>query len=390
MSAESTERSLHLPTSWEVLTSGSERVLVSMDLGSILDKGCARDWETVDADEVDPVRFAVVGIGWFTRERVLPALTDSDRCEPTVLVSSTAKKAGQVADETPGARRGISYDEFHEGAASDEYDAVYVCTPNALHLPYIETAAELGKAVLCEKPIERDSDRARESIDVCNDGGVPLMIGYRMHTEPAVRRMKEIVQEGLVGDPVEVHGMMTQRLLDRIDPNPDQWRLDEELAGGGALFDIGLYPLNTTRFVLDKDPVAVTGRTRSTHDAFDEVDETVTATVEFPGEVYATCAASHNARQSSTLRITGTEGQVAVDPAFFQDQQRTLHISRGDGRMSIDLGKVDQMREEFDYFADRVRAGESIYPDGKHALLDIETMETIYEATSERQWRSLS
>lgn len=357
-----------------------------MKLKSILDRGCARDWQTVDPDGVEPLRFAVIGIGWFTRERALPALVDSDLCEPTVTVSSTTEKAERVAAEYAGVERGVSYEEFHDGAALNEYDAVYVCTPNALHLPYVETAAEFGKAVLCEKPMERDAERSHKLIDICDDAGVPLMIAYRMHTEPAVRRMRELVNAGLIGDPVEVYGSMNQRLLARVNPNSDQWRLDEELAGGGALFDIGLYPLNTTRFVLGEDPVAVSGRTRSTHDVFDEVDESVACTVEFPGEVYATCAASHNARQSSTLRITGTEGQVAVEPAFFQDQQRALHISRGDGRLSVDLETVDQMHEEFSYFADRVRSGEEILPDGEHGLVDVETMEAVYEAAERREW----
>ncbi len=361
-----------------------------MDIESVLSRGCDRDWETVRAEEVDPVRFAVLGVGWFTRERAIPALVDSERCEPTVIVSSTPEKARRVADGVDGAERGVEYDEFRDGAAVDAYDAVYICTPNALHLPYARAAAEYGKDVLCEKPMERDSARAREMIEVCDEAGVELMIAYRMHTEPAVRRVREIVRAGLIGEPVEAYGSMTQRLLDRVNPDPEQWRLDEELAGGGALFDIGLYPLNTVRFVLDEDPVAVSGRTRSTHDAFDDVDETVSATAEFPEEVYATCAASHNARQGSTLRITGTEGQVAVEPAFFQDQQRTLHVSRGDGRMSVALDKVDQMREEFDYFADRLRSDGSVYPDGEHGLVDMEAMEAIYESEAERQWISLS
>ncbi|MFC7113806.1 D-xylose 1-dehydrogenase Gfo6 [Natronoarchaeum sp. GCM10025703] len=360
-----------------------------MELESILDRGCSRDWQTIDPDTADPVRFAVIGIGWFTRERALPALLDSDSCTPTVTVSSTTEKAERVAGEFTTVERGISYDEFHDGAATDLYDAVYICTPNALHLTYTETAAKYGKAVLCEKPMERDAERSRTMIDVCEDAGVPLMIGYRMHTEPAVRRMREVIDAGLIGDPVEVYGSMSQRMLEHVNPDPEQWRLDEELAGGGALFDIGLYPLNTTRFVLGEDPVAATGRTRSSHGAFDEVDESVTCTLEFPNDVYATCAASHNARQSSTLRITGTDGYVAVEPAFFQNQTRALHVSRGDGRLSVELEKVDQMREEFDYFADRLRLDATIHPDGEHGLTDVETMEAIYRAADRREWVDL-
>ncbi|WP_152042466.1 D-xylose 1-dehydrogenase Gfo6 [Salinigranum salinum] len=360
-----------------------------MDLDAVLEESCARDWQTVDPDTVDRVRFAVIGLGWFTRGRALPALTDSDLCEPTVLVSSSTEKAQRVAAETAGADHGITYDEFHDGVATDAYDAVYVCTPNALHLAYVETAATYGKDVLCEKPMERDSDRARRLRDAAVEAGIDLMVAYRMHTEPAVRRARELVEAGYIGDPMSVTGDMSQRLLDRVNPDPDQWRLDEDLAGGGALFDIGIYPLNTARFLLDADPVAVTGKTASSHDAFDEVDETVSFSVEFPDEVYANCYASHNARQSSSITVTGTEGQVRVEPAFFQDQARQLHVSRGDGRATVTLTPVDQMREEFDYFADRVRGSDSIHPDGTHGLVDMRVMEAIYEAAEIDRWISV-
>ncbi|QLG28955.1 Gfo/Idh/MocA family oxidoreductase [Halorarum halophilum] len=361
-----------------------------MDLDDILGDSCARDWQTIDPTAVSPVRFAVIGLGWFTRGRALPALEASDVCEPTVLVSSTAEKAKTVSAETAGEQTGIDYDAFHDGSAAAEYDAVYICTPNALHLPYVETAAELGKHVLCEKPMERDSDRARQLVETCEAAGIECMIAYRMQTEPAVRRAREIVAEGYVGEPMAVNGDMSQRLLDRVNPDPDQWRLDEELAGGGALFDIGIYPLNTARFLLDADPVEVTGKVSSSHDAFDEVDETVSFSVEFPDGVFGSCYASHNARQSSGITLTGTEGQVRIEPAFFQDQTRKLHISRGDGWASVRLTKVDQMLEEFDYFADRISGDAPMEPDAAHGLVDMHVMEAIYEGAEGRAWVDVS
>lgn len=360
-----------------------------MESSAILDDSCARDWQTVDPDAVDPVRFAVIGLGWFTRGRALPALEKSDLCEPSVLVSGSVEKAERLAADTDSASHGITYEAFHDGAHRAAYDAVYVCTPNALHLDFVETAAAFDRAVLCEKPMERDSERAAELRDVVATAGVELMVAYRMQTEPAVRRARELIADGYVGDPVSVTGNMSQRLLDRVDPDPDQWRLDEDLAGGGALFDIGIYPLNTARFLLDADPVAVTGNTTSTHDAFDEVDETIAFSAEFPDEVYAQWYASHNARQSSSITVTGTEGQVRVEPAFFQDQARQLHVSRGDGRATVSIEAVDQMHEEFDYFADRVCGDESIRPDGDHGLVDMRVMEAVYEAAETDRWVSV-
>jgi predicted dehydrogenase len=357
-----------------------------MEIDDVIGSQCRRDWERTDAATAATVRVAVIGLGWFTRGRALPALADSDRCEPTVLVSGSMEKADRVAATFDAVEQTLTYAEYAEGAGSDAYDAVYVCTPNAFHLDHAEVAAAHGKDVLCEKPIERDSDRAAALVAACDGAGVDLMVAYRMHTEPTVRRAAELIDAGYVGEPVAVRGDMSQRLLERVNPDPDQWRLDADLAGGGALFDIGLYPLNTARFLLDADPVAVTGSTGRTHDAFDEVEETVTCSLRFPGGVTATCFASHNARQESSVTVTGTEGQVRIEPAFFQDQARKLHLSRGDSRAEVEVERVDQMREEFDYFADRIRSDADIRPDGRHGVTDVEIMEAVYEAAARDAW----
>lgn len=351
-----------------------------MDLETILTRGCARDWEQTSAADTEPVRFAVVGVGWFTLRSVLPAVADSDRCRTTVLVSGSPETARQAAATHTDGATVLSYEEYAKGTAADEYDAVYVCTPNARHLDDVRVAADLGKAVLCEKPMERDVGRARELVETCASSDVRLMVAYRMHTEPTIRRAKDLIEAGFLGRVQRVEGSMCQRLLKSVNPDPDQWRLDEELAGGGALMDIGVYPLNTARFLLEADPIRAGGSTGSNHDAFDAVDEWVSFDLAFPDGVTAGCFASHNARRHSHIAVTGTDGHLAVAPAFFQERNRGLHVSCGDGRATVTLDRVDQMREEFDYFADRLRSGAVIYPDGEHGLQDMEVMAAIYES----------
>lgn len=337
-----------------------------------------RDWQTEDPGGT--VRFAMIGIGWWTRDQAVPAVADADFCETTVLVSGDKEKARSNVDLAESIERGITYDEFHDGVASDLCDAVYIVTPNALHLPFVETAAELGKDVLCEKPMEATVDRAQEIVRLAADSPVSVMIAYRMQTEPAVRRARELIQDGVIGTPVHVHGNMSQQLLEMIS-DPDQWRLDDSLSGGATVMDIGLYPINTTRFVLDADPVGVQAATTYDHEAFDDVEDEHTAFIlRFPDGVYVTCTASQNAYQSSHLRITGTEGEIEIDPAFFDRKPRGFKLSMGDESYEVDFERVNQMREEFDYFSHQVLTGQDLYPDAAHGLVDMEIMEGIYEA----------
>jgi len=350
-----------------------------MDVESHLRSFTRRDWEEPIDD--GPVRFAMVGLGWWTREMAIPAVADSDYCETTVIVSRSKEKAVESTALADSIEHGLSGEEYHAGVAADAYDAVYVCTPNAAHLEYVRTAAELGKGVLCEKPMEASVERAREVAAACDDADVPDMVGYRMQTEPAVRRAKELIEAGVVGDPVCVHGHMSQRLPE-IFPDTGHWRYRRELSGPGAtIMDIGLYPLNTARFLLDADPVAVQGATHSSHDAFEDVpDEYAAFTLQFPDHVYAACTASQNAYRSSHLKVVGTAGEVTIEPAFFDRQDRRLTLRSGGTTVDHAFEQVDQMREEFDYFGNFVLTGRKPSPDTEHGLVDVETMAAIYDA----------
>lgn len=353
------------------------------DLAAFLDAFDERDWQEADAAD-GPVRFAMVGVGWWVTDQAAPAVAASELCETTVLVSRGKEKAAQAAADL-GVAHGLSSAEFADGVAAEDYDAVYVCTPNAAHLETVETAAALGKPVLCEKPMEASAERAEAMIEACEAADVPLMIAYRMQTDPVVRRARELVAAGTIGDIAHVHGHMSQSLLRDMFSDPDQWRLNPELAGPGAsVTDLGVYPLNTTRFVLDADPLAVQSMLYSEHEGFEDVpDERAAFTVRFPDGVFASFSASQQAHETGFLRIVGTEGEIALDPAFFNRNDAGLTVARGEQAAEIDFDPVDQMEEEFDYFADRLLTGREIYPDGEHGLTDIRAVEAILAGETE-------
>ncbi|GAA0246218.1 D-xylose 1-dehydrogenase Gfo6 [Haladaptatus pallidirubidus] len=340
-----------------------------MQLAEHLAEFTRRDWQTV-SDPAERIRFALIGLGWFTEGRVIPAIAESDFCEVSTVVSGSSKKANRVGNEA-GAEYRLTYDEFHAGEANERYDAVYIATPNATHLDFAESAVDFGKAILCEKPMEATTARAEKVVKACENAGATLMVGYRMHTNPAVRRMRELVREGFVGDPALVEGTMCQNVFETISPDPNQWRLDADLAGGSALIDLGIYPLNTARFVLDTDPVSAQGTTNSPHEHFSEVDQHVAFEVEFENGVTSACVASQYAAQRSQFTVVGTEGRLSLEPAFFGESQLTADFS---------VEPVDEVAEEFDYFADCLLSGRDPEPDGHHALVDMRTIEAIYES----------
>jgi xylose dehydrogenase (NAD/NADP) len=353
-----------------------------MSVGDCLRRIGHRDWEGLESGTL---RLAMIGLGWWTREQAIPAVEASKFCETRVLVSGSRQRATALVEETSTATSGLVYDEFADGAAFDEYDAVYICTPNATHLPHAKTAAEHGKAILCEKPMEATVERSEQLVEATSH--VPFMVAYRMQTDPLVRRMRELVAAGHLGDPVVVHGHMGQQMLDVVSGDPDQWRLDPDLAGyGSTVMDLGIYPLNTARFVLDADPVSVTAQMHSEDEAFRDVpDQHASFTVEFEEGTYAACTASQHSHLSGSLRIVGTEGELVLDNTFLGQETQRLAYRTLDGKEAvIDDGRDDlfgdQMTEEFDYFADRVLRDEPLASDGEYSLTDMNALAAIYEA----------
>lgn len=344
-----------------------------------LDEFTRRDWETLDPDTVtDPVRIAVVGLGWFAREWALPGIDRSAYTEATVVTDVDDDAVEAVAAERDVI--GVTPDELRSGAVADAYDAVYVATPNATHLEYVLAAAEQGKAVLCEKPLEATLDRARRLVGACEEANAPLMVGYRMQTDPAVRRLRDLLDAGVAGEVIHVHAAMSQTMLGELGGDHDQWRLDPDLSGGCALMDLGVYPLNTIRFVLGADPVRVSGRTHTSHEAFAGVDEHATFRLEFPGDVDAMCTVSQNAQHASRLEVTGTDARLVLDPAFYEREDRGFAVVRDGTRVDVDFDQVHQIEEEFAYFGHQLLAGEPFNPDGEHALTDARALDGIYES----------
>lgn len=345
-----------------------------MELAARFDGLAERDW---DVPVEDRVRFAVVGLGGFATRFALPALDAADHCRTTVLVSGSPAKAGRLAARF-GIEHALTYDDLHDGVAREEYDAVYVCTPNARHFGPAETASAFGKHVLCETPLTATTTRATRLVEICDGTGGTLMIAYRMQVDPVMRRVRDLVREGFVGDPLQIHAGFASPVPE--SGGPDQWRLDRKLAGGGALMDVGIHPLNTVRFLLDADPIAVRGETTSPDAAFAEVDQHVRFELAFPGGVGAACTASLAGYASSHLELRGTEGRVRVERAFSPATRRRVVLERGDVRATVEGPEVDEIREQFDYFAAHVRTGRRPEPDGRDGLVDMRTIDAIYES----------
>ena len=228
---------------------------------------------------------ALVGLGRYASGQLAPALRETENCELRGIVTGTPAKIPEWQEQYGIADRNVySYDTMHEVANNDDIDVIYVVTPPGIHARDAIAGAEAGKHVWCEKPMAMDEQECQSIIDAANKNGVFLSIGYRVQHEPNTRTIIQFGRDETYGPITEVR---TGAGYSGAHPDPEDWRRNAEL-GGGALYDMGVYPINAARFSTGMEPIAVRGEQWSDRDEmYSDVDEFTEFEMEFPNGVMA-------------------------------------------------------------------------------------------------------
>ena len=329
------------------------------------------------------VGFAIVGLGRLALEQILPAFGKSMNAKPVALVSGTPDKLKTVASQygiKPDAC--YSYEDFDRIRNNPEVKVVYIVLPNAMHREFCERAAAAGKHVLTEKPMSISSNDGQAMVEACRKSDVKLMVAYRIQYEPYNRRAMKLVRSNHYGRLIAYNGINTQT----VAPDGDrQWRHKREMAGGGSLFDIGLYCLNTARFLTGEEPIEVYANTYSpTGDPrYAEVEETVQFTLRFPSNTFANCLTSYGGRDDKYQRLNLEGATVDMPNAFLYQGQRMSVIERvsdATRNAEITLEPKNQFAQEIDHMAECVLTGQEPWTPGEEGVQDHKLMEAIYES----------
>lgn len=330
------------------------------------------------------VKYAVVGLGHLALEEIIPAFGSCKKSKLTALVSGSPEKMKKVA-----AQYGIktencySYQTYDQIKNNPEVDVIYIVLPNALHKEYVIRGAKTGKHILCEKPMAISAKECAEMIDACNAAKVKLMIAYRTQYQPHNRKLREMVQQKVFGNPKFIESSNSQS-----SANPAHWRHKIALAGGGALPDIGLYCLNTNRFILGEEPTEVFAYKYSTpgNPLFTEVEELISWQMRFPSGVIASCSADYNVHESRHYRVLCEKGWLNMDKAYAYKGQK-LMTAKAEGKLEkqedISLAETDQFATEMDHFSDCILHNKRPFTPGEEGLQDHMLMEAIYQSARE-------
>ncbi len=255
----------------------------------------------------DRVRWGILGAG-----KIAGAFANGVTSAPNATLSAVAsrslEKARSFAD---GYGAPDVHGSYEEVLVNPNVDAIYIATPHPMHVEWSIKASEAGKHILVEKPIGLNHPEAMAIYDAAARSGVFAMEAFMYRCHPQTQKLKELIQQGAIGDVRQIDSSFGFNM-----PFDADHRIFNNALGGGAIMDVGCYPMSAARLVAGiaaghefADPLKMTALG---HLGKTGVDEWASALVSFPGDIQARLATSVSLGLPWSLVVYGREGKVDV------------------------------------------------------------------------------
>jgi xylose dehydrogenase (NAD/NADP) len=276
---------------------------------------------------------------------LLPPLRASKRNKLLAVASRSQKKADAYALEK---KIKHAYGSYEALLAASDIDVIYNPLPNHLHAEWTIKAVEAGKHVLCEKPLALSLEEV-DAIDTASHKyGKVVAEAFVYRTHPLALQGKQLIEGGSLGKIKMARGSFTYS-----GTSPDDIRLKPEM-GGGALWDIGCYPLSYMRTMLGTEPFEVFGRQIMGPTG---VDETFVAQMQFPGGVFAQFDCSMVIPYHVFMEFVGDEATLIIPNPFIPGPNKTLYLTRDGKTEAIKVKGPDTYISEVEDMADAILLG---------------------------------
>jgi glucose-fructose oxidoreductase len=318
---------------------------------------------------------ALVGLGYYSTDLLAPGLQLTELCELVGIVTGTPAKAEKWKEQYKLPDKNIyNYQNFDSIANNPAIDVIYIVLPPSMHMEYSVRAAKAGKHVWCEKPMAMTAAECQSMIDACNKNKVSLSIGYRVHHEPNTQKIIQFRKDQTYGKVLSV-----EAAAGYFDGRTNHWKQQKKM-GGGAMYDMGVYPLNATRYSTGLEPIAVTATASTTRpQIYTEVEETMQFDLEFPGGVTAKCETSFG-KGMNTLKVNCSKGWYTLSP--FQGYSGNKGET-SDGKI-INTQIPHQQAKQMDDDALSIMNKKPMLVPGEEGLKDIRVVEAIYKSVAQK------
>ena len=317
---------------------------------------------------------APMGLGLYSRGELGPGLRQTKLCRFAGVITGSHHKGVSWSREYGFPEKNIwNYDSIHEIAGNPDIDIVYVVTPNGLHAEHTIRAAQAGKHVICEKPMANSVADCDAMIAACRKSSVKLSIGYRLKFDPNHIELDRLAREKDFGTLTKLSGEDSWTFMQRA------WRIEKSLSGGGPLMDVGIYVIQAACRAAMAQPVAITARElpKTRPELFNEVEETIEWTMEFPGGVTCEASSSYN-RGRNFFLAEGEKGWIRLDPAYGY-RGLAANTSRG----LLRFPQVPQQSLQMDDFASCILTGRETPIPGSMGRDHMAVIEAVYKSAAQ-------
>ncbi|MDP8982705.1 MAG: Gfo/Idh/MocA family oxidoreductase [Acidobacteriota bacterium] len=309
------------------------------------------------------VRWGVLGVAGIATKKVVPAMQLGQHSEIVAIASRDLARAQSAARDL-----GIpkAYGSYEALLADPEIEAVYNPLPNHLHVPWSIRAADAGKHVLCEKPIAMSVAEALELVRARDRTGVKIGEAFMVRTHPQWLRARELVVSGRIGQLRAISGFFSY-----YNDDPANIRNKVEL-GGGALMDVGCYPIFCSRFLFGEEPVRALGSID--RDPAFGTDRLTSAVLEFPSG-HAIFTSSTQIAKYQRMLLVGTQGRIEIEIPFNAPNDRPTRILIDDTYEEFPI--CDQYTIQGDLFSQAIREGGEVAVPLEESVKTMTVIESI-------------
>ena len=330
------------------------------------------------------VRWGVLSTADFALTKSVPAMQKGEWSEVAAIASRDLRKAEEAAHalDIPKA-----YGSYEELLGDPDIEAIYNPLPNHLHVPWSLKAAQAGKHVLCEKPLSMSVAEARELLSVQKSTGVKIGEAFMVRTHPQWLRVRELIASGRIGALRSITGFFSY-----FNRDPKNIRNIPE-TGGGALMDIGCYPITTSRFIFGKEPSRVIGLME--RDPEMKTDRLTSAILEFSSG-QAIFTVSTQLVQYQRMHFLGTKGRIEIDIPFNAPNDRPCRILIDDGGdifgkdVSTETFPVcDQYTIQGDLFSRAIREDLEVPVPVTDGIKNMAVIDAIFRSAESGRWESV-
>lgn len=283
------------------------------------------------------VRWGVLGVGNVCEVKSVPAM----KLVPNSKLVAVMRRNKEMVEDY-ATRHGVAkwYTDAQELINDPEVNAIYIATPPNAHLELAKLAASVGKPVYVEKPMARTYQECLEMIAVCEEKNVPLYVAYYRRALPHFLKIKELIEQGVIGEIRTVHINLKQVLKPSIVANLDNnWRVNPEIAGGGYFFDLASHQLDLLDFFFGKITHA-NGFSSNQGKAYN-AEDIVTGSFVFENGVLGTgnwCFTSAESSEIDEVSIYGNKGTIRFE-TFGKGEFTLEQDNKGIEKLEFDLPK---------------------------------------------------